>query len=85
MRPRAFADAEPRDPAFELGVEPALNGAGRDAQVAGDVLVRPVAVGQSDNLEAVPEFMIGGVAKRTLQRALIELRRLDTDHGCRGC
>ena len=45
---------------FEVGVEPALDGTRADAQVAGDVLVGSVPMGQSDDLDSVPELAVGG-------------------------
>ena len=58
-----LAGPEAVEAAVEVGVEPALDGAGRDAEVGGDVLVRAAPVGQPDDLEAVAELAVGGLAE----------------------
>lgn len=80
---RAFAGVEPFESAFEVGVEPSLDGARRDAQVTGDVLVRSVAMSQANDLNSITELAVGGGAKRSFQRRLLTLRKLNANHGYR--
>ena len=47
--PLGFAGPEPAEPAFQVGVEPALDSSAVDAQVGGDVLVSAAAMGQEDD------------------------------------
>ena len=51
---RGLGPAAPQavDASAEVGVEPALEGAGAEGQVGGDLLVRSAAVGHEDDREA---------------------------------
>src|SRR5262245_42174907 len=53
--------------ALEVGVEPALHGAGAHPQVVGDGLPRQAMVGQADGVESVAELGVGGGAESPLQ------------------
>ena len=46
----------------EVGVEPSLNGTGRDPDIGGYVLVLPEPVGRSDDLESAEVLAVGGVS-----------------------
>ena len=50
-------------------------------QVGGDVLVRAAPVGQADDLEAVAEFAVGGLAECLLECLDLGFGELDADHG----
>jgi hypothetical protein len=53
LGPGRLARLKALQAAFQLGVEPALNAAGANAEVFGDRLVRAAALGQQDDLGAV--------------------------------
>ncbi len=76
------AGFEPVEPALQVGVEPPLDGARGDAQVACDVLVGPAPVGQSDDLEAVVERAVGCGGEGQFQAALVRFGQVDANHGC---
>jgi hypothetical protein len=68
--------------AFQIGIEPTGNGAAVDAQVGGDVLVGPAAVGKQDNLEPVAEFAVLRGAEQLLEPLDFGRGELNADHGC---
>src|SRR5262249_25069247 len=51
-----------------------------DGEVVGDVLVRPVAAGQADDLDAVAVRRVGLLAERPVQPLRLLLRQADADH-----
>jgi hypothetical protein len=67
--------------AVEGGVEPALDGARRDAQVGGAVRVPPAAMGQEHDLEAVAPLAVRGPAERLRKAPGLGVRQVDADHG----
>ena len=83
LRPtaRGLAGPEAVEAAVEVGVEPPLDGAGRDPQVGGDLLMRSAPAGQPDDLEAVPVFAVGGLAEGQFEALGLGLGELDADHG----
>ncbi len=72
------------EPAFEVGVEPPLDGAGRDSQVGGDVLVLAAPVGQADDLEPAEELAVGGPSEGLFEVLGLGVGQLDADRGIRG-
>lgn len=80
----AFGLAGPQavEAPLQVGVEPAGYGASADAQVGGDVLVGPAAVGQQDDLEPVAEFAVLGGTKGLLEALDFGRGKLDANHGC---
>ena len=78
--PLALRGIKAVEPAVEVGVEPALDGAGGDAQVGGDVLVGPAPVGQPDDLEAVTELAVSGLEEGLFEASGLGVGQLDADH-----
>ena len=83
--PLALRGTQAVEAALEVGVEPPLDGAGGDPQVGGDVLVGPAPVGQPDDLEAVAELAVGGLAEGLFEASGLGVGQLDADHGRVGC
>ena len=79
--PLGLAGPQAVEAAFEVGVEPPLDGAGRDPQVGGDVLVLAAPVGQPDDLEPVQELAVGGLAEGPFEASGLGVGQLDADHG----
>ncbi|HME90171.1 MAG TPA: hypothetical protein VKE49_02025, partial [Myxococcaceae bacterium] len=52
------------------------------AQVGGNVLVRAAAMGEQNNVQAVPEFAVVRGAKRQFEPLDLGLGQLDADRGC---
>ena len=65
----------------EVGVEPSLDGARRDAQVGGDVLVGPTPMGHADDLEAIPDLAVSRLQERLFESSGLDVVELDADHG----
>ena len=82
--PLGLAGPEPGEAGFQVAVEPPLDRAWSEAQVGGDVLMRPAPVGQADDLEAVPEPPVGRLAERLLEFLDVEFGELDADHDDEG-
>ena len=66
-----------------IGVQPALDGAGRDAQVGGDVPMASAPVGHADDLEAVPDLAVSGLEERLFEATGLDVVELDADHGAK--
>jgi hypothetical protein len=77
---RGLARADAVEPAFEVRIEPALDGARTEIQIRGDVLVGPVAAGQAGDLDAVPVLGVGLFAEGTVRPLRLPLRQADADH-----
>src|SRR5262249_4098564 len=67
--------------AAAVGVEPAGDGPGVDAQVGGDVLAGAAPVGHQDDLEAVPELAVGGGAEECVEAFSLGRWQVNADHG----
>jgi hypothetical protein len=57
--PPGLAGLQGAEPAVKIGVESALDAAGVDPQLGGDVAVRPASVGRPHDLEGVTQFAVG--------------------------
>ena len=76
-----LAGPEAVEAPVEVGVEPALDGAGRDPEVGGDVPVLAAPVGQADDLEAIAGLAVGGLAEGQFEALGLVLGEMDADHG----
>lgn len=72
--------AEAIRPPFEVGIKPALDGAGTHPQLVGDSLALLSLVGESDDVESVAEFGVGGGAEGPLQTLGLSFAELNVDH-----
>src|SRR5262249_52543269 len=72
---------QPVQPSVAIGVEPAGNGLAVDAQVGGDILACPAAVGHEDDLEAVAEFAVVGSTEEAVEAFGFGSWQLNTDQG----
>jgi hypothetical protein len=77
---RGLARADALEAALQVGVEPALDGARGTGQVLCDVLVRPVAAGQPDDLDAVAVLRVGLLTEGLVEPLGLLLRQADADH-----
>jgi hypothetical protein len=77
---RGQARTQAVEPAFEVGVEPALDGARGDGQVLGDLLVGPVPGGQADDLDAIAELGVGFVAVGLIEPLRFLVWHANADH-----
>src|SRR5206468_2596246 len=78
-RPPGTASALPGS-ALQVGVEPALDGAGAHAQLVGDALARQSAVGQAPGVEPVAELSVGGGAEGLLQPLGLGFAQVNANH-----
>src|SRR5262249_25468195 len=76
-----LAAAQPSEALVPVRVEPALNGAWADGQILCDVLVRPAAVGQADDQEAVFDLGVGFLADSLVEALGFRRRHADANHG----
>jgi hypothetical protein len=65
----------------EVGVEPALDGAGRDREVGGDVPVLAASMRQADDLQAIAGLAVGGLTEGQFEASGLVLGEMDADHG----
>jgi hypothetical protein len=63
------------------GVEPARHGAAVDAEVQGDVLPRPPAVGHEHDLQAVAQLAVLSLLEQLFETLRLALLQLDANHG----
>jgi len=78
--PLGLAGPEPVAAPLQVGVEPALDGAGCHAEVGGDVLVGAAAMGHEDDLGAIAEGAFVGGAEQFLERLDFEIGQVNADH-----
>src|SRR5262249_39872030 len=69
LSPGGLARAEALQAALQVGVEPALDTAGADGEVFRDGLMGAAALGQQDDLGAVPHAAVRGGPKGLLKNA----------------
>ena len=80
-RPLVLAGPEGGEATCKIGIEPSLHGARRDAQVGGDVLIRPAPLGHADDLKAIPDLAAGRLEDRLFEASGLGVVGLDADHG----
>src|SRR5262249_32165735 len=74
---RGFAWTQAVEAAFEVGVEPTLDGARGDGQIFCDLFAGPVAGGKADDVDAVSVFGFGLFAESLIQPLGLLLRQTD--------
>src|SRR5262249_24970192 len=67
--------------AVAVSVEPTGNGLAMYAEVGGDVLAGPTALGHQDDLETIPQFPVVGGAEGRFQAFGLSRRQVNADHG----
>jgi hypothetical protein len=65
-----------------IGLEPALESAGTDAEVCGNMMMASAASGHKNRLAAVTQTPIGGRFEGVLQATPFTGTQGDFDHGC---
>src|SRR5581483_4815174 len=79
-RARGLAWAQAIEPALQVGVEPALDGARGDGQVRGYLLVGPVPAGQPHYLDAISVLRVGFLAIGQFEALRLPLGQSDAYH-----
>src|SRR5262249_33748875 len=64
-----------------ISVEPAGNRLAVNAQIGGDVLASPTAVGHQDDLEPIPESAVVGGTEAGVKALGLRRGQLNADHG----
>src|SRR5262249_13771246 len=77
---RGLARTQAIESPLQVGVEPALDRARGDGQVRGYLLVRPVAAGQPDYLDAVTVLRVGLFAVGQFEALRLPLGESDAYH-----